>query len=163
MNALCVLYDETCGFCCECARRIAEKRHRIPIHCLPRQSPEVKAAFGDFDKAGTRPELIVIDDDGGVYRDADAWIITLWALEGYQRWATRLTRPSLRPFARSLFEVVSSNRHALSKLLALETDEVLQQKLAVLDPSPWRGRCADDACAAPDPSWRDLAPEAYGR
>jgi predicted DCC family thiol-disulfide oxidoreductase YuxK len=163
VNALCVLYDETCGFCCECARRIAAKRHRVPVHCLPRQAPEVKAAFGDFDKAGTKPELIVIDDDGGIYRDADAWIITLWALEGYQRWATRMARPSLKPFARALFEVVSSNRHAFSKLLALDTDEVLQHRLSQLDPSPWRGRCEGEACERPAPAWGALPRADYGR
>jgi predicted DCC family thiol-disulfide oxidoreductase YuxK len=162
VNALCVLYDETCGFCCQCARTIAAKRQRLAIHCLPRQAPEVKAAFGDFDRAGTKPELIVIDDDGGIYRDADAWIITLWALEGYQRWATRMAKPALRPFARALFEVVSSNRHSLSKLLALESDEVLQQKLSLMDPKPWQARCDAEACERPD-VWRGLAPEAYGR
>ena len=112
--------------------------------------------------AGTKPELIVIDDDGGIYRDADAWIITLWALEGYQRWATRMAKPALRPFARALFEVVSSNRHSLSKLLALESDEVLQQKLSLMDPKPWQARCDAEACERPD-VWRGLAPEAYGR
>ncbi|MCA2979165.1 MAG: DUF393 domain-containing protein [Myxococcaceae bacterium] len=147
MRALCVLYDEACGLCCECARFITASRQRVPVSCVPRQSAEAREAFGDFDRPGAKPELIVVDDDGGVYRDADAWLITLWALEGYQRWAQRLSTPALRPFARVLFELVSSNRASLSRLLALDTDEVLQRKLALLDPSNDPARCADEACA----------------
>ncbi len=149
MNALCVLYDETCGFCCSCARWLSTQRQHLPVHCIPRQSPEAREAFGDFDNPLTRPELIVVDDDGGVYRDADAWVVTLWALKGYRGWSTRLAQPMLKPFSRAFFEVISSGRHTLSKLLALDSDVVLQQKLALLDPKPWVKRCEGDQCAVP--------------
>ena len=149
MERLCVLYDEQCGFCCECARWLAAEPHLVPLVCVPRQSPEAIEAFGDLDKPGSKPELIVVDSDGGVYRDSDAWIVVLWALERYRSWSVRLVKPLLRPFARSLFELVSNNRLTVSKLLSLESDVVVQQRLLLQYGDPWAPRCVPEACRTP--------------
>lgn len=141
MDRLCVLYDETCGFCCECVRWVGRQPQLVPVVCVPRQSSEALQAFGDLDKPGTRPELVVVDSDGGVYRDADAWLVTLWALTDFRAWSRRLVRPLLRPFSRSLFELVSKNRHTVSKLLALESDVVVQQRLFQQFGDPYAPRC----------------------
>ena len=63
-----------------------------------------------------------MDDEGGVYRNDDAWIMTLYALEQYRPWALRLASPALRPMARAAFEWLSLNRRSISRQLALAAD-----------------------------------------
>jgi len=146
MERIGVLYDETCGFCCECARWLSRQEQLVPVVCIPRQAREVGEAFGELDRPGTRPELVVVDSDGGVYRDADAWVVTLWALKDFRGWAKRFARPGLKPFARSLFEFVSSNRQVVSRILALESDLRVQERLQLSYGDPWAPRCTSQGC-----------------
>ncbi len=143
MKALWVLYDDRCGFCCSCASWLKEQAQLVDIACVPRGSESALALFGEIESHGEEEELIVIDDDGGVYRDTDAWVMTLWALRDYREWSLRLSNPMLKPVARSLFGVVSSNRGALSKVLALQPDSVVRVRLERLAPE----HCDDGHCA----------------
>jgi predicted DCC family thiol-disulfide oxidoreductase YuxK len=149
MRALCVLYDETCGFCVRCAQWLRKQRALVGLECLPAGSEEAARRFPELRRAAVPQELVVVDDEGGVYRDTQAWLMVLWALEGYRAWALRLSRPSLMPFARNAFELLSSNRRRLSDWLHLE-DAVVRRDLEEVG-APEVPKCAsgDEACQLP--------------
>ena len=72
--------------------------------------------------------------------------MTLWALQEYRAWSLRLARPGLLPLARNAFEMVSSNRHVLSRILRLKSERDVAEALTkTLGPAD-RPRCADGAC-----------------
>jgi predicted DCC family thiol-disulfide oxidoreductase YuxK len=140
MNALHVLYDETCGFCCRCAEWISRQPSFVTLHCWPAGSDETKRRFPI--EARGKQELVVIDEDGGVYRNTDAWLMTLWALREWREWSLRLSSGSLKPMARQMFQLASSWRHGLSRLLALKSDSDVKAQLEQM-----HGRsCEDGAC-----------------
>jgi predicted DCC family thiol-disulfide oxidoreductase YuxK len=152
MRALCVLYDETCGFCVSCARWLLEQRARLDLECVPAGGEEAARRFPELRRAKTKEELVVVDDEGGVYRDTHAWLMVLWALEEYQDWALRLSRPALLPLARNAFELLSSNRRTLSGLLRLGDESVRRQLEREAGP-PGAPKCApgEASCRLPSP------------
>lgn len=151
IKRLWVLYDPTCGFCVRCARWLNGQRTYLPLTCLPLDSSEIARRFPTL-PAPDKEELTVVDSAGGVYRGAKGWLMTLWALEEYRAWSMRLARPGLLPLARNAFEMVSSNRHVLSRLLRLKAErdlaEALTEKLGPAD----RPRCSDGTCEPTAPS-----------
>lgn len=148
MNALCVLFDSSCAFCCQCVKWLGQQDQSVKVWCLPRGSRQAIDAFGAAVNAGegAEAELVVIDSDGGVYRGSDAFIICLWALEKYSTWAARFASPRLRPHARSMFELISSKRHLLSAIWSTENDAQLAARLTAVAASP---RCDDGSCGVP--------------
>ena len=115
MRGLFVLYDDKCGFCRKCRAWLEAQRQTVPLRCLPASDPEVQEIFWGARRPGD-DELVVVDSEGGVYRGGDAFLMALWALTDYRGWARRLSHPTLRPFARGVFELVSSQRKSLSVL-----------------------------------------------
>jgi predicted DCC family thiol-disulfide oxidoreductase YuxK len=149
MRAISVLYDETCGFCVSCARWLGAQHTLVELECLPAGGEAAARRFPELRRSATKEELVVVDDEGGVYRDTHAWLMVLWALEDYRAWAQRLSRPALMPLARNAFELLSSNRRKLSGWLHLE-DEAVRQELVQVG-SPAAPKCApeDGACRLP--------------
>jgi predicted DCC family thiol-disulfide oxidoreductase YuxK len=121
--ALWVLYDETCGFCCLCANWLRSQDKLVPLTCLPRGGEVSKRVFAGLPWG--HDELVVIDSSGGVYRGSEAFVMALWALDGYRGWAQRASKEPLRSKARSLFHLFSSRRHEVSKALMLEPESKL--------------------------------------
>jgi predicted DCC family thiol-disulfide oxidoreductase YuxK len=145
VTRLWVLYDPSCGFCVRCARWLAEQRAFLPLTCLALDSEQIARRFPTL-PAPDREELTVVDSAGGVYRGAKAWLMTLWALQEYRAWSLRLARPGLLPLARNAFEMVSSSRHVLSRMLRLKGEREIAEALTkTLGPAD-RPRCADGAC-----------------
>jgi len=142
MTTLTVLYDAACGFCVACRRWLEAQPKLLELEYVPAGSAESRLRFPSI--ADTREELVVISDDGGVYRGADDWIMCLYALEEYREWSLRLAGPALRPLARTAFGWLSRNRRGLSRRLRLAPDEVVR---GVLGPGP------PLACSAPEPAW----------
>jgi predicted DCC family thiol-disulfide oxidoreductase YuxK len=122
MKRLTVLYDASCGFCVECARWLQAQRQLVRLELVPSSSIAARARFPTRLLAGATEELIVVDDEGGVYRGAHAWIMCLWALRAYRRAALRLARPALLPLARAAVALVSRSRQPLSRWLDLAPD-----------------------------------------
>ena len=151
MHSLCVLYDETCGFCVSCARWLREQSTLVALECLPAGGEEAARRFPELRHEGTREELVAVDDEGGVYRDTHAWLMVLWALEDYRAWAGRLSNPALMPLARNAFELLSSQRRRLSDWLHLE-DEAVRHDLEREAGPPDAPRCGpgDAACRLPE-------------
>jgi len=112
MQRLTVLYDDRCGLCSGCRRWMEEQDKILNLEFVPMGSPEAQARWGPL--GGPADELLVVDDEGGVYRGADAWILCLYALTDYRVWALMLAQPPLKPpLARVVFRWVSRNRRAL--------------------------------------------------
>src|SRR4051812_8993351 len=120
MDALWVLYDDSCGFCCRCATWLRTQSTFVPVSVLPAGADETKAVFPL--EAKGKQELIVVDSEGGVYRDTDAWLMTLWALREWREWSIRLSRGGNRELARKVFELAGSWRHGLTQLFKLESE-----------------------------------------
>jgi len=129
MRKLTVLYDATCGFCVRCKEWLERQPAFLELECLWAQSPEVQKRFPGV-VGGGPAELIVISDEGGVYRGARAWIMCLYALREYREWSLRLARPAFFPLARRAFEVLSKSRGWLTRLLGLGVAEELASVLA---------------------------------
>src|SRR4029079_2746171 len=83
---------------------------------------------------GRPEELIVISDEGGIYRDTQAYIMCLYALIEYREWSMRLATPALMPLARKAFHLIAKNRLRISELLNLEGDKLAQQLNSVPPP-----------------------------
>ena len=124
MRKLTVLYDARCGFCSACRRWLEVQPQLVSLEFLPAGSDEARRRFPTL-TAAEPEELVVVSDDGGVYRDSHAWIMCLWALDEFREWSFRLARPALLPLARTVFEWVSERRRGISSLLGIRSDHDL--------------------------------------
>jgi predicted DCC family thiol-disulfide oxidoreductase YuxK len=121
MRRLTVIYDAGCGFCVRCRDWLEKQPAFLELECIWSRSHEAATRFPGLVGPGTA-ELVVIDDEGGVYRGARAWIMCLYALRDYREWSLSLASPALFPFARRAFELVSASRGFLSRLLGLSPE-----------------------------------------
>jgi predicted DCC family thiol-disulfide oxidoreductase YuxK len=119
MKRLTVLYDGTCGFCVECARWLLAQQQLVRLEITASSSLAARTRFPTLVAGHGAEELIVVDDQGGVYRGTHAWIMCLWALREYRSAAVRLARPALLPLARAAFALISRSRLPLSRWLDL--------------------------------------------
>lgn len=126
---LTVLYDSSCGFCVSCRRWIEHQPAYVSLRFIASQSARAASLFPELTQGDAREELVVVTDEGDVYRGASAWIMCLWALQEYREWALRLSAPALLPFARQAFELLSRNRKGISCRLGLLLEPELFEKL----------------------------------
>lgn len=154
MRRITVLYDASCGFCVRCREWLERQPAFFEVECLWSRSHEAGSRFPDLVRAAEKAELIVVDDEGGVYRGASAWIICLYALRDCREWSLRLASPAWFPFARRAFERLSSSRGFLSRLLGLSPERELARAVSaarsgvVLAEASGNARCTychDDA------------------
>jgi predicted DCC family thiol-disulfide oxidoreductase YuxK len=94
------------------------------------QSHEAQRRFPGIDALKPGEQLLVISDEGAVYRGANAWIMCLLALENYREHAQRLAHPVLLPLAKAACELLSRNRFFLSDALLREEPHHAAQKVA---------------------------------
>lgn len=137
MEYLYVLYDSRCGLCSWARRWLLRQPQLIGLRFIPAGSPLAARLFPGLDRAGEPPEeLVVVSDQGGVYRESSAWIMCLFALEDYREWANRLAHPLLRPLARQAFSLLSRQRSRISRWLALASEVEIAQTLSqVIEPA----------------------------
>ena len=140
MRRLTVLYDARCGLCSTARRWLEGQPQIVPLELLPADSEEARRRFPSL--AETEPEeLVVVSDEGDVYRGPDAWIACLWALQDYREWSFRFARPALLPLARGIVEWVSTRRHRLSRALGMMSDQEIALAVSA------GAACGDDGCA----------------
>jgi hypothetical protein len=101
----------------------------VPVRFVAAGSPEALTLFGNEVGGAPPEELVVIDDQGGVYSDAQAWIMCLWAFDAYRDWAERLSSRRLMPLARQVFAGLSRNRELISRIFLLRVDDDLATAL----------------------------------
>jgi predicted DCC family thiol-disulfide oxidoreductase YuxK len=124
IQRLTVLYDENCGFCVRCQGWLLRQPAFVELECCAAGSREAARRFPELRASKTADELLVIDDEGGIYCGARAWLMCLWALSEYREWAGRLASPLLLPFARGAFAFVSSKRRTISELMGFEPEQL---------------------------------------
>jgi len=133
MKKLTILYDAACGFCISCRHWLEEQPKLIDLDFVAAHSAEAARRFPELEPAGE--ELVVVSDEGGVYRGTRAFIMCLYALEEYREWSLRLSRPDLLPLAGRAFALVSRTRKGLSGLLRLAPDEKVADVLRGVAPT----------------------------
>ena len=138
MNKLTVLYDAECGFCVRCRWWLVHQPKFVEMDFCPAGSAEAQRRFPELSAPGAVEELLVVDDEGGVYRGAQAWLMCLWALVEFREYAEWLSQPALLPLARGAFAMVSSSRKKISEWLGLEPEAEMIEEMRRADPP----RCA---------------------
>jgi len=130
MNRLYVLFDAECELCVRCRNWLMKQPAFVPLCFIALQSAEARRRFPDIDALKPNEQLLVISDDGSVYRGAYAWIMCLWALQNYRGHAQRMAHPILLPFARIVCELLSRKRFFLSDALFRREPQDTAQLLA---------------------------------
>ena len=129
MKRLYVLFDAQCELCVRCRTWLMKQPAFVPLAFVALQSDEAKLRFPGIETLRPNDQLLVISDDGSVYRGAYAWIMRLWALRKYREHAQRLAHPILVPFARIVCELLSRNRFFLSGALFRQDARSAAKKL----------------------------------
>lgn len=115
MNRLDVIYDDGCPFCVRCVRWLVREPKFVPVRFLAASSADTTRLYPALDKLGE--EITAIDDEGGVYRGTDAYLVCLYALKRWRTWSHRLSSPAWRPLTRRAFDLLARKRKDLSKLV----------------------------------------------
>jgi predicted DCC family thiol-disulfide oxidoreductase YuxK len=137
MRRLYVLYDGRCGLC-RLARQWLDRQEKlVDLEFLAAGSFAATRLFPTLGDRDRPEELIVVSEDGGVYRGGNAWIMCLYALEDYREWSERLATPALIPLARQAFTLLSKQRGRISDWLGLASEHEIIEAL---------GRVAAPAC-----------------
>jgi hypothetical protein len=103
----------------------------IDLRFIPAGSALAERLFPGLTRPGEPPEeLVVVSDQGAVYRNGSAWIMCLFALESHREWAIRLAHPLLRPLARQAFSLLSKQRSRISRWLSLASEAEIAETLA---------------------------------
>ncbi|MFO0908571.1 MAG: DCC1-like thiol-disulfide oxidoreductase family protein [Isosphaeraceae bacterium] len=123
MKSLTVLYDARCGIC-RLARQWVENQAKfLAVEFLEAEGAAAHRRYPTLASQGVPEELVVIDDEGGVYRGGSAWVMVLYALEDYREWSLRLGSTRFLPVARQAFAILSHQRGRLSRWLHLDVDD----------------------------------------
>ena len=126
ITRLYVLYDASCGLCSRVREWTEQQPQFVTLEFIPAGSRRAAQMFPGLQREGVKPaELLVIDNDGGIYHEGDAWLMCLWALAEYREWSARLSGPMLLPLARQAFALLSQGRSSLSAMLGYMSDEEL--------------------------------------
>lgn len=94
VRRLTVLYDAGCTLCTFLRDWLVRQPQLVPLEMVPAGSDEARRRFPGLDHRATLDEITVVGDAGQVYRDAAAWIVTLWALRAHRPLAHRLSTAS---------------------------------------------------------------------
>jgi predicted DCC family thiol-disulfide oxidoreductase YuxK len=134
MNTIYVLYDLYCPWSSQWARWLCRRAAFVELRFIPLQSSEVPCRFPGLEALSSGESLLVVSDEGAVYRGAPAWIMCLYALRSFREWAIYLARPALLPYARVACPFILRGRLRLGRWLGRE--EQLVQWLEAHSPPP---------------------------
>jgi predicted DCC family thiol-disulfide oxidoreductase YuxK len=146
MRRLYVLYDGRCGLCRLARQWLDQQEKLVDLEFLAAGSFQATRLFPTLSDAERPEELIVVSEEGGVYRGGNAWIMCLYALEDYREWAERLSSPALFPLARQAFAMLSKQRGRISHWLGLASEHEIVEALE---------RIAEPACEISGPTLSD--------
>lgn len=120
MDTLTVLFDPECGLCWKAKEHFARQPTYLPIVFVAAGSHDAQQRFPTIDQRLTRDELVAVDDAGGIYLGANAYLMALWATRAYRELALRLAEPGWAPLARAAVHALTRGRHTLARLLSLD-------------------------------------------
>ena len=128
MQFLYVFYDGTCGLCTRLRSWCERQPAFVELRFVEAGNEEAQRLLPAELAKSSREDLTVFSSEGGVYQGEAAWLMCLWALQGYRQWSIRLSDARLAPRVREAFQMFSSNRQVLSRWLGL-SNETLQREL----------------------------------
>lgn len=120
-----ILYDADCGLCTWTRRWMSRQPAFLDVVFVPAGSERARQMFPSIERFAGPDDLVVVSDEGGVYRGPDAWILCLYALVDFREWSERLASPILRPLARKAFAMLSEGRSGISRWLSLRSESEL--------------------------------------
>jgi predicted DCC family thiol-disulfide oxidoreductase YuxK len=136
VEKLYVLYDPKCELCERLKDWLLIQRTWLGLCMVPAGSEKAQTMFPELQQVASCNDLVVVSDDGQVYLNNSAWIMTIYALEDYREWAYRLAHPVIAPFARQAFEMISKNRHTISRWLSHDRPEEIAGELRKVPLAP---------------------------
>jgi predicted DCC family thiol-disulfide oxidoreductase YuxK len=136
MNKLYILYDVQCPFVLRCRGWLGDQTALVNLEFIPFQTPHLVWQFKGIEAYPTKNQLLVINENGGVYEGPNAFIMCLWALEKYREMSVRLSSPALLPMAREAFELLSSGGKGILQWMAGLDDQKLANVLHYQVPPP---------------------------
>lgn len=146
MRCLYVLFDAQCELCVRCRNWLMKQPAFVPLRFIAWQSEEAERRFLGIEAFRPSEQLLVISNNGALYRGAHAWIMCLWALQNYREHAQRLAHPILLPFAQRVCELLSRNRFFLSDALFRQDAQRIAQ-LSADHYSLHRASCPSTSCS----------------
>ena len=148
MKTLYVLFDAKCELCRRVRVWLQGQPPFVPLTFVPLQSPDLEERFPGVTAMEPARQILIISDEGNVWRGADAWIMCLWALREFRAWSQRLASPLLRPFAMRVCDLVSRNRHRFSAWFHRTSPQEIADTLAAQD-STQAAQVCDVGCHMP--------------
>lgn len=143
MHTLTIFYDAGCGLCGRFRRWMLGQESLLRLEFLPFDSTAALERLPELPALHPDRDLVVMNEEGEIWRGAPAWVMCLWALREGRPWARRLARPVLLPMAATLCGLVSENRLSLSRLMRLHSDREIARQC-----DQHAGGCRD-ACPTP--------------
>ena len=116
--------------CRRCRKWLMRQSAFVPLVFVSLHSPDLAHRFPGIGAFKPQEQLLVIADNGAVYRGASAWIMCLWALQHFRQLALRFADPILMPLARVACELLSENRFLISRLIFRQDSHTLARDLA---------------------------------
>ncbi|MBI3098512.1 MAG: hypothetical protein HYY93_09770 [Planctomycetes bacterium] len=135
MKRLHFLYDPRSAFCQRCRVWLARQSAYVKIDPWPAPSPETQRRFPGA-MEGRADEMVVVDENGGIYRGPHVAVMCLYALRRYRPWARRMARPENLPFALHGFGLLVTGTVDLSKWFGPEATRA-RRTAAASAPVPW--------------------------
>lgn len=142
MQHLTVFYDHHCELCQRSRAFLMVQPTYVPLEFIALQSAQLERRYPGLAAFEPEREILVVDDDGGIYRGGAAWLMCLWATRTYRQWSATLAHPALFPLVRKFCTLISHNRLTISGLLTRSNPEALGELIEA------RAEvfCPDDSC-----------------
>lgn len=123
MDRLTVLYDARCELCCAARDWLSKQETHVPIELVAAGSEEARSRFPELDHHDTCGRLTAVGDDGSVFHDDKAWLVSLWATRRYMHWAARLAAPGVRAATKGVTSWIGRHRASLGPFARLLSAE----------------------------------------
>ncbi|WP_135555030.1 thiol-disulfide oxidoreductase DCC family protein [Paenibacillus cymbidii] len=110
---LTVLYDETCVLCRRTVDTLGKLRTTAKLVMLPLQSAPSAMLPAGYAREELLAQLHVIDEDGRLYRGADAIFRIMRSVPSLRFVAPLYRIPGMKPLADSIYRIVAKHRYRL--------------------------------------------------
>lgn len=123
MKALTLFYDPQCGLCRSFRQWMLGQDSHCRLEFVAYDSALARRLLPEIVNMEADREIVVMNDEGDIWQGPEAWVVSLWVLRKWRRWAERMASPALLPLAARICHLISARRMTLSRLLALKADE----------------------------------------
>jgi 1-acyl-sn-glycerol-3-phosphate acyltransferase len=84
MNKLTLIYDPDSESCVRARWWMIHQSRLLKVECFPAMSAELARRFPDVRDGAGPGEILIVDDEGGLYAGDSAWVMFLYALEEFR-------------------------------------------------------------------------------